>query len=1506
MRSSIYVIGLGLIVSCSSDEPGESSLHQESALEERQQLAASGRFLVPQSQGLGVLSDESMIAALDIPAGLTPVITQRVIPDPTAVFDTPGIWRIRPTRGGSLLVLSTGQTNLAGTPAEPGADFTPAGTAGDLSRLRIELTAPAGADQVSFDYTFLSSESPEFVGTNFNDTFTATVSDALGANRQIALASVNSAEFHEASETRVGAGPFLLYTDFASNVDLVFGPENFPPGTPLVTDAGTTDLQRVTADIRAVGRITLEFTIQDLGDGILDSAVLIDNVSFSALQLVDPNTEQRLTSLVDENGQVVTDPVLLADQERGVVVDRIAADGATRLLLRRRVSGPGTVTFALDAANAGDGGFATHHAIPAAWLDTITVNTVMVGGVHYAFALYKAPEDFVAVAAPEAVNGQVNFSMQFTPDGQPARPAQPATIEVVRPPVVVVPDLWSNCETWLETDSIIGSSPAGFTISCASYDSVDGTGKTISTLSFGFDNDQNLAVLPEHVHERLKRFREDRRAAVTQVDVVGHGMGGLFARRYIDGVGAPYRTSRNYNEGSVNRLVTLGTPHLGARFADEAVRFREAMICAGDLGANRNWPYVNNSLANSNAIRIEKAGGHVALDEMISSSPVLLGLGVTPVPSHAIVGAGGADATRIQWRSMGGGAPSNDVGVANQLFLFMETYHPLSLQTPADPRSALLATAERNKLLHYPVTPTVPVMASKVFCPISGRQDLQDDNDFFATVQEQRGGLGDHAVTTVPIVVTEFKSAHFKMHTNRAHRDAIVAALNSPIVVPPNAPPGTQSKFAPFLPAPGALIAGKTNRCPINIPPPAPGFCAAGAAAQAPVASLNQTLQITQPADGAAVGPGATVTMTVAHGSEQPELVVLSNGSDTVELYEPPFSATLTVPSNALGTVRFTALAFYPGGGLVEATPVNVQVQSSATLTELSVLNGDAVILRPGRTRQLTVIGTYSNGARRNLTSGQLGTRYAVSSIGTVAMVGPHGLVTGLAPGNATVVVRNGNRITSINVEVGAGQCGDGEIDPGEQCDDGGRADGDGCDRNCRREEGPTAVCSNPTVCNDQGTCAAEVTDLGAGSSDPDGNPLTITQTPPGPYSVGSHTVAVNVSNGEEDAQCSSALSVLDCEGPSLTCPGAFAVECTGGGGADVTPPAADGSDNCGAVQVTSPSGGFLPLGSATLAYRANDPAGNQATCTTTVTVQDTTAPLLICPPPAVAECAGNGQAVVDPGDASTIDGCTTATVSEVAPGSYPLGTTPVGYTAIDQAGNQAQCSGSVTVLDSIAPMVTCPAPIVAECTSPSGAQVTPASATASDSCTGTSITGPSAGFYPLGTTPVAYVARDSTGNEAACSSPIQVVDTQPPTVGVTPPAPLFPVDGEYRTINLADCGVTVQDTCGGSLTLEQAGAQITCVTSDEVDDKPNNPDDGNTVNDIVIVSSTQVKVRAERLQQGDGRVYEIKFRVRDASGNVSNGVCPVAVPAPICHPRPGFPGCGGRDNGDENTVCSQ
>jgi hypothetical protein len=56
---------------------------------------------------------------------------------------------------------------------------------------------------------------------------------------------------------------------------------------------------------------------------------------------------------------------------------------------------------------------------------------------------------------------------------------------------------------------------------------------------------------------------------------------------------------------------------------------------------------------------------------------------------------------------------------------------------------------------------------------------------------------------------------------------------------------------------------------------------------------------------------------------------------------------------------------------------------------------------------------------------------------------------------------------------------------------------------------------------------------------------------------------------------------------------------------------------------------------------------------------------------------------------ASAVDGCTAVTsFTHDAPGFFPLGTTTVTWTAVDEAGNTSQCSAGVTVADTTPPEI--------------------------------------------------------------------------------------------------------------------------------------------------------------------------------------------------------------------------
>ncbi len=116
------------------------------------------------------------------------------------------------------------------------------------------------------------------------------------------------------------------------------------------------------------------------------------------------------------------------------------------------------------------------------------------------------------------------------------------------------------------------------------------------------------------------------------------------------------------------------------------------------------------------------------------------------------------------------------------------------------------------------------------------------------------------------------------------------------------------------------------------------------------------------------------------------------------------------------------------------------------------------------------------------------------------------------------------------------------------------------------------------------------------------------------------------------------------------------------------------------------------PTSTTEYTVEVTDAQGKKATDKITVTVADDTPPTITCPANlTVNNDPGKCSAVVS-FSVSASDNCDSevSVVCSPASGSiFPLGTTTINCTATDDAGNQANCSFTVTVNDNEAPMIT-------------------------------------------------------------------------------------------------------------------------------------------------------------------------------------------------------------------------
>lgn len=122
-------------------------------------------------------------------------------------------------------------------------------------------------------------------------------------------------------------------------------------------------------------------------------------------------------------------------------------------------------------------------------------------------------------------------------------------IEVYRPPVIMAHGLWGNIKSFKKMKEELSKTGKFVHLSRVDY-------KETNDASFA----TNAGVIPLHINNTFQEMSNEK-IAVGKVDVIGHSMGGIVSRMYIQG--------ENYRK-DINKLITIQTPHSGSQFANVA------------------------------------------------------------------------------------------------------------------------------------------------------------------------------------------------------------------------------------------------------------------------------------------------------------------------------------------------------------------------------------------------------------------------------------------------------------------------------------------------------------------------------------------------------------------------------------------------------------------------------------------------------------------------------------------------------------------------------------------------------------------------------------------------------------------------------------------------------------------------------------------------------------------------------------------------------------------------
>ncbi|MEZ4859158.1 MAG: HYR domain-containing protein [Flavobacteriaceae bacterium] len=362
--------------------------------------------------------------------------------------------------------------------------------------------------------------------------------------------------------------------------------------------------------------------------------------------------------------------------------------------------------------------------------------------------------------------------------------------------------------------------------------------------------------------------------------------------------------------------------------------------------------------------------------------------------------------------------------------------------------------------------------------------------------------------------------------------------------------------------------------------------------------------------------------------------------------------------------------------------------------------------------------------------------------------------------------------------------------------------------------EPPVAVCQNITVELDaSGTVTISADDVDGGSIADGGiASKTINIDTFDCFNIGANSVVLTITNNSGvSSNCTAIVTVEDNIAPVAVCQD-ITVELDANGSVTVIATEIDGGsiDNCFIAGLGITQGTFTcaDVGPNTVTLTVTDSAGNSATCTAVITVEDNIPPTLNCAPDAFRD--------TDPGvctysivgtefDAIFSDDCGNATITNdfnntatLVGETLPLGETEIIWRVDDGNGNLEECNTFITVEDNEAPTVTCNFTTINAQTDPGQCTrtivATSFDPTVSDNCAILSVANDFNGndtlvgaALPLGQTIVTWTVEDENGNTNTCSITFFVNDPEDPQI--TCPA------NDTRNTDAGQCSYSVVGT---------------------------------------------------------------------------------------------------------------
>lgn len=295
---------------------------------------------------------------------------------------------------------------------------------------------------------------------------------------------------------------------------------------------------------------------------------------------------------------------------------------------------------------------------------------------------------------------------------------------------------------------------------------------------------------------------------------------------------------------------------------------------------------------------------------------------------------------------------------------------------------------------------------------------------------------------------------------------------------------------------------------------------------------------------------------------------------------------------------------------------------------------------------------------------------------------------------------------------------------------------------------------------------------LGEATVIDNGKIISITNDAPQFFSIGNTTVTWTTADSSGNiASRQQLVSVLDTTVPVISSPSDIIFEATSlnENVIDLVAPLVTDVQN---VIISNNAPQVFPFGETIVTWFVQDPSGNSATITQSVSVIDTTPSTLIIPEDIIIEATSVDNNIVALGNATAEDVTGISTITNNSPGAFPFGTTVVTWTATDKIGNSVSAEQTVTVVDTTSPQIRAPNDILLEATDPDANIVDLDLPWVYDIIGVESYANDAPDSFPIGMTTVTWTGVDTSGNIATDTQVVTISDTTSPTL--TPPSDLI------------------------------------------------------------------------------------------------------------------------------------